>query len=65
MNQVYEVVDKFKAPAFGSLRLEPCLGGAVSEDHGEREPKPAQAGRESHEVKEVKEVEEVEEVKEL
>jgi hypothetical protein len=50
---VYEIdkmMDQLVAPALGSLRFEPGLGGTVSEDHGEREPEPAEARRKNHEI---------------
>jgi len=44
------------------LRFEPCFGGAVEENDGERKPEKAEARRKSHEVWEVQEVKEVKEV---
>jgi|SRR5438876_6281423 len=61
-NEIDEMVNYFVTPAFGGLRFEPGLGGAVEKNDGEGEPEEAEARRKSHEVKEVEEVREAEEV---
>jgi len=50
VHEINEVVNQLVAPAFDRLRFEPGFGGAVEENDGEREPEPAEASGESHEV---------------
>src|SRR6266446_915226 len=48
-NEIDEMVNYFVTPAFGGLRFEPGLGGAVEKNDGEGEPEEAEARRKSHE----------------
>jgi hypothetical protein len=43
MDEIDKIVNEFVAPAFGGLRFEPGLGGAVEKNDSEREPEPAES----------------------